>query len=215
MPFDLKSAQAELKKVPWWGWAAGGGVALGAGYIIHQRNASAPASQAPASPVPDGLNAADLAGLPFDYQNYGPSQGGTPGTSQGSVATIRLRYSDPGDPQVEAWDKSHTGVPERSAPGGAVTQMDPFGGTVDLTGQTETGPANIPNDPHASTEWLQLADGAWISAYDLAGQWQANAAGMAQGQAAHDNAPQTAHGGGPDLSEHSFPQEAAAGVYEQ
>lgn len=63
-----------LKNIPWWGYAAGGGVALAGGYYIvksrQSSTASTPASQVSSSPIPAGLNAADLAGLPLDYQDY-------------------------------------------------------------------------------------------------------------------------------------------------
>ena len=71
MPFKLDIG--DLKKVPWWGWAGGGGALLGVVYLVVHHgpmNKSAPAQQVSSAPLPAGLSAADLAGLPFDYQDY-------------------------------------------------------------------------------------------------------------------------------------------------
>ena len=217
MALDLKNLPAELKKVPWWGWAAGGGAALGGIYLIHKQQSATPAAQATAQPVPQGLNAADLAGLPYDYQDYSASYGNPSSPGQtGTSATVRQRYSNPNDAMVENWDKSHTGVPEHASPdvNSQTVQLDPFGGTVQLTGQQQQGTNNLPNDPsgEGSTQWYQLVDGAWISAFDLAGQWQGQAATPAATQATGGGG-FAEPGGGGSMTEHSFPQEETAGVY--
>ena len=92
---------ADLRKVPWWGWAGGGGAVLGAGYYLYKRHQGAsaapsstsannqtPGQQVSGSPIPAGLNMADLAGLPFDYQDYDAEYAGdTSGNPGDTTAT--------------------------------------------------------------------------------------------------------------------------------
>lgn len=80
MPFDTKALVADAKKVPWWGWGIAGGAVLAGVYYFRKSsasNASAPASAAtsptgaqPEYQPPDGLNMADLAGMPYGYYDW-------------------------------------------------------------------------------------------------------------------------------------------------
>lgn len=79
-------AAAIARNMPWWGWAIGGGVALGGVYYVRthgvssgKQAVSAGQAQAEYQP-PDGLATADLAGLPFDYYDWSAAltPGGNP-----------------------------------------------------------------------------------------------------------------------------------------
>lgn len=95
---ETAEIMAKLKKVPWWGWAGGGGAALGVGYYLYKRHASAsassssqqqqsPAQQVSGEPLPAGLNMADLAGIPFDYQDYDAEYAGDQSGNPGDTVT--------------------------------------------------------------------------------------------------------------------------------
>lgn len=120
MPLDL----AALKKVPWWGWAVGGGAVLGVGFfIVKGRPSSASSTQpsnATAANIPDGLNAADLAGLPFDYQDYDAQYTDTDASQSADNTTPPPPASPPSpgtqyEPGNEPSQKQHTPPPPPSS----------------------------------------------------------------------------------------------------
>ena len=97
-----------------------------------------------------------------------PGAPGTPGTPGSNFqGTVRAAGLFPG------WDAAHTGVPIRSAPGGAIIGYAPWQSALSIFGST-TGPSNQFGDPSAaaygSTTWYQVFFNgvqAWVSAADI------------------------------------------------
>lgn len=160
-----------IKKVPWWGWVAGGGAALGATLFVRknvsngQQNAS---QQVSSAPIPAGLNAADLAGLPFDYQDYEPAN--PLGTIGSDAASTPVLVPPPTNPP--GWPFSPPGpIPPQPAPGDVSTGASglPFPGISPTGAPGPIGPYSPPPDgislqygenlAHLPTEnpWLQHA----------------------------------------------------------
>lgn len=75
---DTAKIGATLKKIPWWGYAGGGGVVLALAYYIRKGTSSPSTANAKtasvgstATPDASGLQMADLAGLPYDSMDPG------------------------------------------------------------------------------------------------------------------------------------------------
>ena len=93
MPLDIQAAEKELQRVPWWGWAGIGGVALGLGILIRKRHSAAsvaPITMDANTGLPDGLEPFDLAGLPFGADATGAFEPSDPG------APSQVGVGDPG-----------------------------------------------------------------------------------------------------------------------
>jgi hypothetical protein len=93
-----------------------------------------------------------------------------PGQPELATAFVRSRYNSG---TTSGYDKAHPhGVPIRSSPGGTVVREQAYGSTVQVKHATSAGPSNFGGsnkDGGGSTAWLELANGGFISAYDLTG----------------------------------------------
>ena len=68
---------------------------------------------------------------------------------------------------VAGYDKTHTGVPLRSAPSGSASTLSyiPFGSTVTVYSNDQYGGIN---PKVGSSGWYQVVSGGWVSDYDVA-----------------------------------------------
>lgn len=134
---DFSDVGAALKRVPWWGWAAGGGAGLAGVYYIRKHGQASAASQVGTPPA--GLNASDLAGLPFDYQDYQAANNNDPSQNPGDTS---------GTPASFGYDASSAGylmgpIPPAPAPGSSYA---PYGAPIPP--QAPPPPVSPP-PPHA------------------------------------------------------------------
>lgn len=83
-------------------------------------------------------------------------------TSQ--TAYVRTRYSSPSTKAYD--DKNPGGVPIRATPDGKITRLQPFGTSIQIEGTAVSGGTNFKN---GSSQWIQVASGGYISAYDVTG----------------------------------------------
>lgn len=92
---DTAEIEKALRDAPWWAYGVAGGGVLAAVYYFKKHASGAkgvPAVTAqPEQQPPDGLSAADLAGLPFDFYDWSasvnPNASQTPGVDGGTVTT--------------------------------------------------------------------------------------------------------------------------------
>jgi hypothetical protein len=172
----LGDSVEEFKKLPTWGKVAVGAAVLGvAAYGIHtySKNKASSATSAtantPASSSPQ-TSAAMLppdSSQPIPYQpNYNVTQS-TPTTApgQGIFATIRSAITNT---QAPGYIPNGTGIPIRQTPGGNVIGQEQFGQQAEVIGPAISGPNNFgPNNPNGSDVWYQLAQGGYVSGFDV------------------------------------------------
>lgn len=78
---DLGKLQDSLKKIPWWAYAGAGGAALALVYYIRKGQSGGTSSQGSTmTGVDEGLQLADLAGLP--YESFDPGYHSDPYADQ-------------------------------------------------------------------------------------------------------------------------------------
>lgn len=113
---DTAEIEKAIRDAPWWAYGVAGGAGLAAVYYFRKHSSGAagvPAVTAqPEQQPPDGLSAADLAGLPFDYYDWSasvpdPNASQTPGADGGTVTT--------GDPRSGVIIDPNTGRSEGDA----------------------------------------------------------------------------------------------------
>lgn len=187
----------EFKKLPLWGKVVVGAIGLVVVYLLYKKftsggGTSTSGTQPAMSPsgaqspfptvqsggssvpvIPSGVNPVyDQSGGLTAFQTAAPS---APAPTN-LFATIRNAMSSGG---TSAYDTAHPeGIPVRSTPGGAVTGSVGFGQTIQLANTPPvTGPSNFgANSTSGSTQWDQLSNGGYVSAYDVANTSQGGGA---------------------------------------
>jgi hypothetical protein len=104
--------------------------------------------------------------------NNPPPPAPTPGPTT-ATAFVRARYSSA---SVKAYDDAHPGgVPIRSAASGtaSVIRLQPFGSSITISGGQSSGSSNLPGGL-GSTQWLPVAGGGYINAFDVTGLQSGN-----------------------------------------
>jgi len=115
----------------------------------------------------------DPAGNLIAFQNpITPPQPISTSGGKSLIASIRDRFSQVG---VHSYDAAHSqGVPIRSGASGSssIIGYSPFGSSIKLEGGPMAGGTNIPNPTKSSggsTIWYKLANGGYVSQYDVTG----------------------------------------------
>lgn len=182
----LDSLKTEFKKQPWYVWAgaaAGGGVVL---FVLVKQHMAASASSAAsnttssqtsqASNPLSGYDLSSMAGLPYGYEDGYPSGNPPPPpttTIQQQLEGL-IRAKETTGPYA-SYDKTHSGIPLRNAPGGTQLSLVPFGATVAVSGSAVTGPMNSQS---GTDDWYPVTYGGqsgYVSSADLANIFQQQA----------------------------------------
>lgn len=164
----------EFKKLPTWGKILVGGIivsVVGFAIYTYQKNktvasANAAATQAAASQA----TTLPATSNPPSDSLFNPTSTST-STSTSTTPTIAnlfglIRNRDTSKIPYDAANAQ--GIPIRDKPGGKIIGYQSFGSDPQLLGQAVNGPNNFGgNNPDGSNIWYQLANGGYVSGYDI------------------------------------------------